>query len=91
MDLLTIITSLLGGLNVTDAGGKAAAWLNEFGAGYPDVRSRTDAMTAWLMGVVAEAKPELDPQKLRDTLWGVASDIVNGAAGIDPGAHHGAG
>lgn len=81
-DLLTFLEKMLGGLDVPDIGLRASAWLKEKGDEYPDLRSRTDALAAWLAATIAEAEPELDPAQMRDTLWGIASDVVNGTAGI---------
>jgi len=88
-DLLTFLRTILAGFNVSGIEEQALAWLKEKGEEYPDLRSRTDALAAWLGTTLAEASPNIDPDKMRDTLWGIASDVVHGTAGIDPAAWQG--
>lgn len=88
-DLLTFLGKFLSGFSVPDIGEKVQAWLEEKGAEYPDLKDRTAALAAWLEVTLADAEPELDPATAKNTLLGIASDIVHGVAGVDPGAWHG--
>ena len=83
-DLLEFVAGMLGGLNLDDISAKASAWLREKGAEYPDIKDRTDALEAYLKGTLIESTPNLDPARLANTIKGIASDIVNGTAGVDP-------
>lgn len=87
--LSSFLTMFLGGLDIPDISDQAAAWLKEKGAEYPDIKDRADALAVWLQQTIAEANPELEPEKMANTLKGIAQDIVSGTAGVDPGAHHG--
>lgn len=88
-ELLSFLGMFLGGLNIPDIENRAVEWLKQKGAEYPDLSTRADALAAWLSQTIAEAQPGLDPVSMANTLRGVAQDIVNGASGVDPGAHHG--
>lgn len=88
-DILTFLTKILGGLDVPGLDAKAAAWLTEKGAEYPDIKDRADALAAYLHDTLTQLAPELDPDKMRNTILGIARDIVSGDTGVDPGAWHG--
>lgn len=88
-DLLSFLTLILGGLNVQGLDQKIAAWLAAEGVKYPDLRDRADALAAWISQTLQASIPNLDPVAMKDTLWGIASDIVHGTAGVDPGAWQG--
>ena len=90
-DLLKFFSTIFGGLNIPGIQEKAIAWLRAEGAEYPDLQARTDALAAWLTTTLAEASPELDPATMANTIKGIASDIVHGTAGVDPGAWQGGG
>jgi truncated hemoglobin YjbI len=83
-DLLAFLTNVLGGFDVPGIEEKAVAWLKEKGAEYPDLRERADAFASYLSATLAEV--DLDPSTMKDTLWGIASDVVHGTAGVDPKA-----
>ena len=53
---------------------------------FPDLAPRIDAFEAWLR---EKAGPALDPVKMAGTLRGVATDIMSGVSGVDPGAWRG--
>lgn len=89
-DIITFLTSIfVRGLNVPGLDEKATAWLAEKGAEYPDIKDRADALATYLHDTLTELAPELDPDKMRNTLIGIARDVVSGAAGVDHGAWHG--
>lgn len=88
-DILTFLTKILGGLDVPGLDQKAAAWLTDKGAEYPDIKDRADALAAFLSDTLTELAPELDPAKMRNTLIGIARDVVSGAAGVDHDAWRG--
>ena len=83
-DILTLLTKILGVVDVPGLDAKAAAWLSEKGAEYPDIKDRADALAAYLHDT--QLAPELDPDKMRNTLIGIARDIVSGDAGVDHSA-----
>ena len=85
-DLLLFLQRVLGGLDIPGIEDRAVAWLKEKGDEYPDLRLRTDALAAWLQETIAESATNLDPTTMRDTLWGIASDVVHGTAGTDRAA-----
>jgi hypothetical protein len=84
LNLLSFLTKVLGGLDIPGIEEKAVSWLKEKGVEYPDLRERADAFASWLSATISEA--ELDPATMKDTLWGIASDVVHGTAGVDPEA-----
>jgi len=88
-DLLSFFTRLLGGLNISGLEAQAVSWLKEQGAKYPDLAERTDALAIWLQTTIAEATPGLAPEAIANTAKGIATDIVNGTAGVDPDAWQG--
>lgn len=88
-DILTLLTKIRGWLDVPGLDAKAAAWLSEHGAEYPDIKDRADALAAYLHDTLTQLGPELDPAKMRHTLLGIARDVVSGDAGVDYGASHG--
>lgn len=88
-NLLQFLGLIFGGLNVPGIQEKITAWLAAEGAQYPDLRTRTDALAAWLAKTLSEAAPNLDPVAMKDSLWGIASDIVHGTSGVDPDAWRG--
>jgi hypothetical protein len=90
-DLLKFLSAIFGGLNIPGIEEKALAWLKEKGTQYPDLEQRTEALADWLTVTLKEASPELDPATMRNTIDGVAADIVHGTAGVDPGAWQGMG
>ena len=81
-DLLKFLQAVLGGFSIPGIEDRAVAWLKEKGDEYPDLRSRTDALAAWLQETLAESEAGLDPTAMRDTLYGIASDVVHGTAGV---------
>lgn len=90
-DLLTFLARALGGFEVSGIEAKTSAWLAEKGDEYPDLKSRTDALAAWLGATLEESLPELDPATMKNTLAGIAADVVHGTAGVDPGSWQGGG
>jgi hypothetical protein len=83
-DLLAFLKTVLGGLNVNDIETRVLAWLKDAEAKYPDLRDRVDALVAWLTSTLAEVIPALVLTSMKDTIWGIASDIIHGTAGVDP-------
>ena len=90
-DLLTFLSKVIGGLDMPNLEAKVQTWLDEKGSEYPDLKDRTEAHAAWISATLAEAEPELDPATMKNTILGVAADIVHGTAGVDPGAWQGGG
>ena len=88
-NLLDFLARALGGLNISGIEARVQAWLETQGQEYPDLKERTAALAAWLKEVVAES--DFDPGTMRDTLYGVASDIIRGMSGVDHGAWQGGG
>ena len=85
-DILTFLKGFLSGLNVPGIEERAVSWLEENGEKYPDLKERTDALASWLTATLVEASPELDPERMANTIKGIAADVVSGAAGVDPEA-----
>ncbi len=85
-NLLDFLTAFLGGFNITDLQGKIQGWRDTEGAKYPDAKDEIDAMADWLLGVLTEAAPNLDPKSMALTVKAIATSIVNGTAGVDPDA-----
>lgn len=88
-DLLSFLSSLLGGIDVGSLEARGQTWLEEHVADYPDLDTAKEALSAFLTAELQAAKPELDAAKIKDTIYGVASDIIRGSAGVDPKASHG--
>jgi len=89
LDILTFFSRLLGGLDIPGIESRAVSWLKEQGSKYPDLAERADALATWLQTTIAEATPGLAQEAITNTAKGIATDIVNGTAGVDPGAWQG--
>lgn len=87
--VLSILAELLGGIDADALGQRGQAWLDEHAAEYPDAEGAKQALSEFLTTELSAAKPELDAEKIRATIYGVASDIMRGSAGVDPNAQHG--
>lgn len=85
-DLFMFLNVFLGGFNVPELGSKVSAWLAAEGERYPDLKDRTDALSAWLVTVLSEAEPNMNPAAMKATVLTIAKSIVQGTAGIDPDA-----
>lgn len=81
--LLTFLEKVLGFVSLPDLEAEATAWLSEHGEEYPDINDRADALAAFLSKTLKESAPELDPAKMKNTILGVARDVVSGDAGVD--------
>ena len=88
-DLLSLIQKLIGGVDAAAINARATEWLSVNSTNYPDTKSLSDGLASFLTAELLAADPELSAEKLRDTIYGVASDIIRGKAGVDPNAHHG--
>jgi hypothetical protein len=82
-DLTTFLVKILGGAGIAGIEQSVIGKLTELTTAFPDLRDRTEALARWLGEVLA---PTMDVAAMRDTLWGIASDIVHGTAGSDPKA-----
>jgi hypothetical protein len=87
--LLTFLSKLLGGLDVDAIEAAGKEWLDTKGHQYPDIEEKTLAASAFLSAKLQEAKPELDPAKIVETVRILIADLLQGETGIDPDAHHG--
>jgi hypothetical protein len=85
-ELVAFLERFLGGLNIPGIESRAISWLEEKGQEYPDVKERTDALAAWLSTTISEAHPALDVTTMKNTLYGIAQDVINGTAGVDRGS-----
>lgn len=83
-DLLSFLTRVLGGFGIPGIEETVLNWLHEKGDDYPDLRERTDALAIWLETTLAESAPNLEPETMRNTLKGIAADVIYGNAGVDP-------
>lgn len=85
-DLTKFLTQVLGGMGIAGLEVEAQGKLAEIKQKYPDVGAQVDALHAWLTERLAGVT---DVAKMANTLKGIATDIVTGAAGIDPKAWQG--
>jgi hypothetical protein len=88
-DLLSFLTKLLSGLDVDVIESDAKDWLATKGQEYPDLKDKSDALSAYLSERFAAVKPELDPAKIASTIKALVPELLSGETGIDPNAHHG--
>jgi len=88
-DILSLLSKLLGGIDTDSLESRGQEWLDVHGAEYPDAAALKQALSEFIATELAAAKPGLDPETIKDTIYGVASDILRGNAGVDPNAHHG--
>lgn len=88
-DLFKFIEGLLSGLAVEGLQGRVLDWLNTKAEQYPDLKDRIKALSDFIAQTITEASPELDPATMAATIKGIATDIVNGATGVDPKAYQG--
>ena len=86
-DIVSFLTPFFSGHGVPHLAAEADKWFAEKGQDYPDLRDRTEALAAFLRGEVEKAG--LDAAKMKDTLWGLASDVSNGRGGVDKQAWQG--
>ena len=90
-DILKFLETIFAGFNVADIEAKVLAWLQDEGAKYPDLTDRINALAAWITQVLLEAAPSLVLSTMKNTIVGIAMDIVHGTAGVDPSAWTGMG
>lgn len=88
-DLLTFISKLLGGLDLDSIEAAGKDWLATQGQNYPDLNDKAEAASLFLSAKLAEAKPELDPAKIAETVKTLIPELLKGETGIDPDSHHG--
>jgi len=72
---------ILAELGIAEAA--AIAKLEEVIKNYPDIAGQVGALRDLLLSL---ASGTLDPAKIRNTLEGVAKDLLTGRTGVDPGA-----
>ena len=80
-DFLTFLSTWLAGIKLDQAAIQKK--LDELAVQYPDAAERAKALATWLEQLLA---PVTDVAALRNTLQGIAQDIVSGKAGVDPNA-----
>jgi len=85
-DLLKFLTMVLGGFGIAGLEAEAQKQLEKIKADYPDVSDQVSALESWLTDKLAGTT---DVAKMTATIRGIAMDIVNGTAGIDPQAWQG--
>lgn len=78
-DISKFIALWFVGAGIAEA--RVVAKLKELAAQIPDLRARIDALAAWISTTLA---PTHNVNAMKDTIWGIASDLVHGTAGTDP-------
>lgn len=82
-NLLKFLAAALGGFGVNGIEAAAMAKLKEIAAGSPEFQDQINQLADWISLQLA---PTHDVTKMRNTILGIATDIVYGTAGKDPSA-----
>jgi len=88
-NIFTFLSTLLGGLDVPDLETKVVAWLENEAAKFPDLTARIKALEEWITAELEAVIPQLVLSTMKNTIFGIATDIIHGTATVDPGAWKG--
>lgn len=83
-DLVKFLSTWMSGVGLDHEAVKAK--LAELAVQFPDLEQRTIEMAAWLEQALA---PVHDVEGMKNTILGIAQDLVHGTSGQDPNAWSG--